>query len=185
MRKTRYILITFLLTLIFVPVSVCLGQYIANAPFKPQYPKAPDFTLKDTQGKIFKMSSAKGKPVLIFFGTTWCPGCRAEIPKYKNIYETYAPRGLEVIYINIMEPASKVMRFVKTNNLPYRSLMDEDGAVGNQYGVVGVPMIVLVDKDGQVIQVGHSSAEMPLDKVLQNKAAQDKQTSSGGKGKTK
>ena len=44
--------------------------------------------------------------------------------------------------------------------------MDEDGSVANQYNVVGVPMIMLVDKDGLVIKVGHSAAEMPLDKVL-------------------
>ena len=39
-------------------------------------------------------------------------------------------------------------------------------AVGNAYNVVGVPMIILVDKNGYLIKVGHSSSEMPLDKVL-------------------
>ena len=75
-----------------VPAS---GQFIPNAPFKPQYPPAPDFTLKDLKGKTFRMSAQRGKPVLIFFGTTWCPGCRAEIPKYKKVYETYSPKGLK------------------------------------------------------------------------------------------
>lgn len=149
-----------------IPATVSFGQYIPNAPFKPQYSLAPDFTLKDTEGKIFRLSAQRGKPVLIFFGTTWCPGCRAEIPVYKKVYETYASRGLEVIYINIMEPAKKVMRFSLANSLPYRTLMDEDGSVGNAYNVIGVPMIVLVDKNGYIIKIGHSSTEMPLDKVL-------------------
>ncbi|HOX14939.1 MAG TPA: TlpA disulfide reductase family protein, partial [Smithellaceae bacterium] len=105
-------------------------------------------------------------PVLIFFGTTWCPGCRAEIPVYKKVHETYSSRGLVVIYINIMEPAKKVARFVQANALLYRTLLDEDGSVGNAYNVVGVPMIMLVDKNGYLIKVGHSSSEMPLDKVL-------------------
>ena len=166
MQKTVHILIALIFTLIFAPISVSWGQYIPNAPFKPQYSIAPDFTLKDIQGKTFRLSAQRGKPVLIFFGTTWCPGCRTEIPVYKKVYETYASRGLEVIYINIMEPAKKVMRFSLANSLPYRTLMDEDGSVGNAYNVIGVPMIVLVDKNGHIIKIGHSSTEMPLDKVL-------------------
>lgn len=169
MRKYVNIIFALLVIFIFVPVSISWGQFIANAPFKPQYVAAPDFTLKDVQGKIFRLSAQRGKPVLIFFGTTWCPGCRAEIPKYKKVHETYSLRGLEVVYINIMEPAKKVARFAQANSLTYRTLMDEDGNVGNAYNVVGVPMIVLVDKNGYVVKVGHSSSEMPLDKVLQAK----------------
>ncbi|PKN18267.1 MAG: hypothetical protein CVU71_12205 [Deltaproteobacteria bacterium HGW-Deltaproteobacteria-6] len=166
MRKTVTVFISLLIVFIFVPVSVLWGQYIPNAPFKPQHPVASDFTLKDVQGKIFRLSAQRGKPVLIFFGTTWCPGCRAEIPNYKLIHEKYSSRGLEVIYINIMEPAKKVTRFVQSYSLPYRTLLDEDGRVANVYHVIGVPMIMLVDKNGYIVKTGHSSSEMPLDKVL-------------------
>ncbi len=167
MRKYIADFIIVIAMLFFIPASLSWGQYIPNAPFKPQYPKAPDFVLKDLQGKNFRMSAQRGKPVLIFFGTTWCPGCRAEIPKYKKVHEMYSPRGLQVIYINIMEPAKKVARFAESQSLPYRTLLDEDGTVQYYYNVIGVPMIVLVDKDGFVIKVGHSSDDMPLDKVVQ------------------
>ena len=166
MRKSVNVFMALLLIIIFAPVSVSWGQYIANAPFKPQYPAAPDFTLKDTAGKTFRMSAQRGTPVLIFFGTTWCPGCRSEIPRYKEVSATYVPRGLKVIYINIMEPAQKVKRFAQISSLNYRALMDEDGSVAQQYNVVGVPTIMLVDKGGYIVKVGHSSTEMPLDKVL-------------------
>lgn len=165
MNKKIYISAIFLV-LVLIISSVSFGQYIPNAPFKPQYPPAPDFVLKDIQGKTFRMSAQKGKPVLIFFGTTWCPGCRAEIPVYKKVYETYKTRGLETIYINIMEPAKKVARFAQSNALPFRVLLDEDGTVANRYNIIGVPMIMLVDKDGNVLKVGHSSSEMPLEKAI-------------------
>lgn len=169
MKKSINIITLLLITVFLIPVSASWGQYIPNAPFKPRFSAAPDFTLKDVQGKTFRLSAKRGKPVLIFFGTTWCPGCRAEVPKYKKVHETYVPRGLEVIYINIMEPAKKVARFAQDNALPYRTLMDEDGSVGSAFNVIGVPMIILVDKNGYVIKVGHSSSEMPLDRVLSNK----------------
>jgi 5,10-methylene-tetrahydrofolate dehydrogenase/methenyl tetrahydrofolate cyclohydrolase len=44
--------------------------------------------------------------------------------------------------------------------------MDEDGSVGNAYNVIGVPMMMLLDKSGNIVKVGHSSKDMPLDKVL-------------------
>jgi peroxiredoxin len=71
-----------------------------------------------------------------------------------------------VIYINIMEPAKKVARFAQANALPYRTLLDENGSVGTAYNAIGVPMMILVDKDGAVVKVGFSSSQMPLDKVL-------------------
>lgn len=166
MLKKYSVFIVLLIILVFVSASDGWGQYVPNAPFKLQYSAAPDFTLKDLQGKTFRLSAQRGKPVLIFFGTTWCPGCRAEVPKYKKVHETYTPRGLVVVYINIMEPASKVARFAKANALSYRTLLDEDGREANKYNVVGVPMMILVDKEGYIIKAGHSSSEMPLDKVL-------------------
>lgn len=59
------------------------GQFIPNAPFKPQYTPAPDFTLKDLKGKIFRMSAQRGKPVLIFrdYLVPRLPGGDPEIQK--------------------------------------------------------------------------------------------------------
>ena len=71
MRKIHSIFMAILLALIFVPASVCLGQYIPNAPFKPQYPKAPDFTLTDSWGNSHTLSDYRGNVVvLMFFGHT-------------------------------------------------------------------------------------------------------------------
>jgi peroxiredoxin len=164
-KKINIALFTFAL-LVFFPANSTLGQYIPNAPFKAAYVYAPNFSLKDLQGKVFRLSNHRGKPVLIFFGTTWCPSCRGELPFYKEIYETYPKRGLEVTYINIMEPREKVAKFAKTNSLPFKILLDEDGEVATSYAVVGVPTLVLIDKEGKIIKVTHSTADLPLKKLL-------------------
>lgn len=66
----------------------------------------------------------------------------------------------------IMEPAEKVAKFVKANGLPFRTLLDEDGSVAGSFGVVGVPTIVLIDKNGHIIAAGHRTLDLPLKKEL-------------------
>jgi peroxiredoxin len=154
----------FVVIFVFCATGSTFGQYIANAPFKPA--KLPDFTLKDLHGNTFQLSKQTGNPVLLFFGATWCPSCRTEIPAYKNVYETYSKKGLVVTYINIMEPAAKVARFVKANALPYKILLDEDGSVAESFGIVGVPTLILLDKEGRLIKASHRTADLPLNKLF-------------------
>ncbi len=161
MKKICTILMTFML-LICLSANSSLGQNIPGAPFKTVNSEAPDFSLKDLEGKVFKLRALRGKPVLIFFGTTWCPSCRKELASYKEIYQIYSQRGLEIAYINIMEPQAKVARFAKANLLPFRVLLDIDGAVAADYSVVGVPTLALIDKRGKFIKITHSTMDLPL-----------------------
>jgi len=169
MTKKINIIFTILVLLVFCFADTAPGQFIPNAPFKAAHVYAPDFSLKDLQGRVFQLSSQKGKPVVIFFGTTWCPSCRTELPLYKKIHETYAHRGLEVIYINIMETREKVAKFAKDNALPFKVLLDMDGAVAESYAVLGVPTLVLIDKGGNVVQSAHATAALPLKKIFPDK----------------
>jgi peroxiredoxin len=113
--------------------------------------KARDFLLKDLNSKKFLLSGQQGKPVLLIFSTTWCPTCRSEIPHYKKIQETYAGRELVVVNIDIQESPEKVSRFVEKFQLPYPVLLDETGRVAEAYGIVGVPTMILIDRQGKVL----------------------------------
>ena len=166
MNKKIKILLVSVILLICIPVTESFGQYIPNAPFKQKTIPAPDFSLQDLQGKTFKLRSQLGKPVVIFFGTTWCPSCRAEIPAYKAIYEKYAGRGLQVIYIDINEPAEKVARFAKNYSFPYLVLLDRDGSVATDYNIIGVPTLILIDKEGNIITISHRTSDLPLNKLF-------------------
>lgn len=165
MKTIKLTLLTLAL-LVFFPANYSLGQFIPNAPFKAANVYAPDFSLKNLQGKVFKLSNQRGKPVLIFFGTTWCPSCRGELAPYKEIYDTYTKRGMEVTYINIMEPRGKVAAFAKNNALVFNILLDESGDVASSYNVVGVPTMVLIDKEGKIVKITHSTADLSLKKLF-------------------
>lgn len=132
--------------------------------------KAPDFILTDLNGRKFRLSDFKGKkPVLIIFSTTWCPSCREEIPHFKEIHETYAKRGLLIVNIDIQESNKKVARFTARNGLPYRVLLDEEGDVSGIYDIRGVPSMVLIDQNGNILCRQCSRIETLLEAILKKR----------------
>jgi peroxiredoxin len=166
MNNKFSILLIALALSIFLPTGDSCGQLIANSPYKDATPRAGEFSLKDLQGKVYKLSAQRGKPVLFFFGTTWCPSCRSELPLFKEIYKTYTGRGLDVVYVNIMEPKEKVARFAKANSLPFRVLLDIDGEVANSYEIIGVPTLILIDGEKKIIKISHRTADLQLPKLF-------------------
>jgi len=132
--------------------------------------KAPDFILKDTHGKTFRLNDYKGKkPVMIIFSTTWCPTCISEVPYFKSLHAKYLKQGLEIVNVDVQESKAKASKFSVRHNLPYRVLTDESGIVSGFYGIRGVPSLVLVDRQGFIVCRECSQIEPLLDAVLKNK----------------
>jgi peroxiredoxin len=165
--KAEYTLFTILglIMVLLISMTSCteskkkpeMGKSIAGAA-------APDFSLRDLTGRNFTLSAQRGKPVLLIFITTWCPTCRSEMSHYKSIHEKYSQQGLEVVNIDIQEPKGKVSQFAEKYKVPYKMLLDEKGDVAEAYSIVGVPAMVLVDKDGKIV----SSQYLAMDKLLEN-----------------
>ncbi len=112
---------------------------------------APDFRLQDLQGREIRLVDLRGRPVLLVFGTTWCPYCREEIPRIKEIYARGRAANLEVLNIYINETEKKVAAYAARHALPYPVLPDPDGTAAGRYQVRGVPMLVLVDRRGKIL----------------------------------
>ena len=164
MNKKVLLVLVFLF--LFASVALSFGQYRPGFFSKQDKVLAPDFSLKDIQGKTFKLSSQRGNPVIMFFGTTWCPACRSEIPRYRDLYDKYAQRGLKFLYIDINESTERVARFSKQNLFPYLVLVDESGNVANDYNIIGVPTLILLDKEGNIVTVSHQVSGLPIDKLF-------------------
>jgi len=158
----KKILLIATILFVFTLCTLSFGQYRPSVFSIP----APDFSLYDINGKMLKLSSQKGNPVVIFFGTTWCPACRAEMPYYKALYEKYAKRGLKFLYIDINESAKRVTRFAKENSFPYIVLLDSDGSVANNYSITGVPTLFLIDKQGNIIGASHRVVDLPINELF-------------------
>lgn len=128
---------------------------------------APDFNLRDMEGRHVRLSDFRGKKAaLLVFSTTWCPHCRKQVSEINEIYSRYNDKGLEVFHIDIEEPPDRIAAFIKRYKVQYPVLLDRSGKVGEQYRIVGVPTNVLVDKAGKIVCNPCSLVEKTIPSLL-------------------
>lgn len=112
---------------------------------------APDFALRDLEGRVVRLSDFHGRAVLLNFWATWCPPCRREMPSMEQAYREYRGRGLEILAVSIdTGGADAVQAFVQELNLTFPVLLDPDMAVLRTYRLGGIPGSFLIDRRGVV-----------------------------------
>ncbi|MFU2157836.1 peroxiredoxin family protein [Caldisericum sp. AR60] len=115
---------------------------------------APDFSWKDNNGNVVKLSDLKGKVVLLDFWATWCGPCRMTIPHVEAIYEKYKDKGVVVIGINLdQDDLSKVQQFIKEQGMKYLVVADPNSKVAGLYGVNSIPRFFIIDKNGKIAKM--------------------------------
>ena len=117
--------------------------------------RAPNFEATDLDGKPVSLAALQGKPVLLDFWATWCGPCRAEMPNFKKIVATYAPKGLVVIAVSLDQDEKKLRDVVKAEGLTWPQLFDGKGwgnAIAGLYNVRAIPQTLLIGPDGVVVR---------------------------------
>src|SRR5258706_11748963 len=71
-----------------------------------------NFTLKDLNNRDVKLSSLKGKVILLDFWATWCGPCKIEIPWFIEFQNKYGPSGLQVVGVVTEDTVEKAKPFV-------------------------------------------------------------------------
>lgn len=111
---------------------------------------APDFKLMDLKGKEVSLSDFKGKPLILFFWTTWCPFCREEFPVLIDSYNDVKKKGVDILAIDIGEPKERVEKFTVNLDIPFPILLDSASTVAYAYDLLGVPTFILIDSQGKI-----------------------------------
>jgi peroxiredoxin len=112
---------------------------------------APDFTLKDADGKTVRLSDYRGKVVLLNFWATWCGPCKIEIPWFVEFERAHKSQGFAVIGVSMDDDGwTTVKPFVSDLRINYRILLGDD-KVAQLYGGVGaLPTSFLIDRSGRI-----------------------------------
>lgn len=127
--------------------------------------KAPDFVLKDTNGINVKLSDFKGRAVVLYFyPRDDTPGCTKEACGFRDDFEKFKTRGIEVLGVSLDDEKSH-KKFTDKYSLPFNLLSDIKAEVSKKYGVYveknmygkkrwGIKRTTfLVDKDGKISQI--------------------------------
>jgi len=113
-----------------------------------------------TDGEPFEWSEYEGKIVLIDFWATNCGPCLHEIPNMVAAYEEFNDDGFEIVGINLDDSLDKVQNFLKNRELPWKTVVSPDvesrgfaNPIADRCGVDAIPFLVLVGRDGKVIDL--------------------------------
>jgi len=111
--------------------------------------RAPDFTLTDINGRRHKLSSYRGKDVLLIFWATWCGPCRVEIPHLIELRKTVSEDELAMLAIS-NEGAALVKRFVAEQKMNYTVLSDASTLPRPYNQVRAIPASFFIDTEGKI-----------------------------------
>lgn len=117
--------------------------------------RKPTFKLQTLDGRVTDLASEKGNVVLVSFGATWCAPCSSELRILNEVLGEYKDKPVKFFWVSVEAPEqitnAALKRYARQRNLGFPVLRDSSQAVFTQFSPrVKLPMIVVLDKDGNV-----------------------------------
>jgi len=168
MVKQQSISLIVIAWVVMLTASVVSGQQAAQVSpaIGPELGEmAPDFELPALDGKSLRLSSVRGRIVLLEFTATWCPACNQAASDLRKLKRRFG-RALSVISVsldggeNTDTTREDLLRFVKQERVDWPVLFDDtgtDNSAARAYGVERLPAYVLIDGAGIVRLIKHGA----------------------------
>ena len=111
-------------------------------------------SLVDVEEQPISLESFKGKVILLNFWATWCPPCIKEMPSMERLRNQLTGKPFEVVAINVGESPTTVSSFMLEldTELTFPILLDQDAKSFGQLGLRGLPMTLILDHEGNIIE---------------------------------
>lgn len=153
MRLSSLLLLALICSLQIVACSKNDTPKVAVVAARENNP-APEVSVASVANdSILKLSSLKGKVVLLNFWATWCPPCREEIPSMMKLNKFMTGKQFQMVAISIDEGGKKAIdSFFKESGFSLPTYLDPTGESARAYGITGVPESFIIDKNGVLVK---------------------------------
>ncbi|TKC09424.1 TlpA disulfide reductase family protein [Pedobacter frigoris] len=131
--------------------------------------KTPDFAFPDVNGKKWGPKDFRGKYLIIDFWASWCGPCRQEIPHLKEVYKKYKDQGLEILSVSVDAKPADWKKAMAEERMTWPQINAvESKPVMASYLFSGIPYLVVVDKDGKIVEknVRGESLDKAMEKIF-------------------
>lgn len=98
----------------------------------------------------FDLGAYKGKVVMLDFWASWCQACEQSFPWMEDVQETYGRQGLQIIAVNVDHAPAAGQRFLQNHSSNFKVIYDPKGDLAKIYKISGMPMSILIGRDGRV-----------------------------------
>jgi peroxiredoxin len=158
MRGKVFLRCLFIVLIVFVSLSFTaeggednLFSKIGINPIKGDK-KAPDFFLKDLNGKKVGIKQFNGKIIFLSFWATWCSPCKEEMPSLEVLHQKFKEENFVLLTISVDYGGLKsVQEFMDKHRYTFPVLLDPKSEALDLFNVKGIPTTFIIDKKGRMI----------------------------------
>lgn len=111
-----------------------------------------DFSVKDLSGETVKLSSLRGKTVLVNFWATWCSPCKEEMPLLQSYFDAHNQNGFVLVAVNVSDDIEDAQAFIEHYGYTFPVWSDPPGNVLIDLGMNGLPASLVISPEGTVVK---------------------------------
>src|SRR5512143_1630671 len=143
-----------LLALVAVVVLAMVALFAVslanNAAGQLQSGTVPDFTMTQFDGKVYTLSSLRGRLVVINIWASWCDPCKDEAPQLESVWQAYKAKGVMFFGADYVDTDKPAQAFLASYNITYPNGPDLESKIYRTFRARGVPETYVINQRGEI-----------------------------------